>query len=904
MSIQAVESQSVSVGKGIKRGIDAGAEGMIMEIVQSTQYTKPIPSCVRELASNAVDSQNEKAKAIKINNGEAKPEDYFIERDGDLYADSNWDASYYNFDHLSDKTKVELEYVNGEGLGRCDKFIVRDHGVGIGGKRLKVLVDVGVSTKRNRTDAIGGFGIGSRSPLSTGAEYYNTVCVYNGLKISLKTFSNKMDSLIGKFNSNGELNTPVTLPDGHVIYAEKTNEKNYTEVTVPCLKREKNDFMRGVKDQLMFFDDIVFSEIYQDGIKRDINFKANITYESDDILIAENMPFSYPFVVITNGDSKICYGMIDFDELGTERKRGSVGIKCSIRQVKIENNTEVILKDGVDVIPSREALRWNENTRNHIFYKFGQAQKEASKMVAEKLKTDNYLDWIESCQSVFYRGGNTVLNSLYCIIDKSKVESKYQFKNGLKAKFISPQENIGAFARSRGIDKVYRKKKYVIDRKEDNFSLSNVYYADPGTMCVTKKDEYIISEHYSFNLITLSEEMGRDTYSRLKQTMFELNTPFEAVVEAREEIYEEIKKKYPKYEDVEVPEYFGQSTTSSDESRYQSAYYLTPAEKRKLNQEVSVGKLRRNLNMPDHNNGTHHYFVRESYDMKVADIKALDKESYWYATSENSDKLHLAAILSYSPEHLILNQHEEMLKVKSFFLVSKTVAKYFDDDRNVDNFFGRIEEREDGKVEFKWDPTLDQWRTAMHFMNKRYLLDRRYLHRSVTHCVDAKTKPNEKYLVNKDMRDRVSYLRMFLSRFDFPYNILKDSYYNSEDLMGFIDNVSSKNNLEKYGLKDKEIDIFPKGMDSLYVKMHTEFTDWVTKVDGFLSTHIMETNYTSMGQEKLYIAVSDGILFIEAKMSQAGYSYPDDDSLVFHCARENDAAERLKAQNEKQNKTK
>ena len=43
---------------------------MVFDILQSTQYSTPIPSTVRELVTNACDSQREKEIAIEILKGD------------------------------------------------------------------------------------------------------------------------------------------------------------------------------------------------------------------------------------------------------------------------------------------------------------------------------------------------------------------------------------------------------------------------------------------------------------------------------------------------------------------------------------------------------------------------------------------------------------------------------------------------------------------------------------------------------------------------------------------------------------------------------------------------------------------------------------------------------------------
>ena len=242
MAIQEIEKSSPVGTAGIDRSINEAAMGMVMDIVQAQQYQKPIPSTVRELTANAVDSQSEKEKAIKILNGESKPEEFFIERKGALYEDSKWDASYYDLKHLDqDNNGIELLYVEGEGTGRCDKFIVKDYGVGVGARRLKGILEVGYSTKRNRKDALGAFGLGAKVGLATGADYYKMTTVHNGLKYVLKIFNKKVNSLIAPFNlQTKEKNVAYEFKNekgevSGIIYGEKTDELNYTEIEIPCL---------------------------------------------------------------------------------------------------------------------------------------------------------------------------------------------------------------------------------------------------------------------------------------------------------------------------------------------------------------------------------------------------------------------------------------------------------------------------------------------------------------------------------------------------------------------------------------------------------------------------------------------------------------------------------------------
>ena len=108
MSIKTIDNDIVTNTGGVAKKINKGAEKMVFDILQSTQYSTPIPSTVRELVTNACDSQREKEMALEILKGEKRIDQYYIERKGEAYADSNFDASYYNQESL-DKENCHVQ---------------------------------------------------------------------------------------------------------------------------------------------------------------------------------------------------------------------------------------------------------------------------------------------------------------------------------------------------------------------------------------------------------------------------------------------------------------------------------------------------------------------------------------------------------------------------------------------------------------------------------------------------------------------------------------------------------------------------------------------------------------------------------------------------------------------------
>jgi hypothetical protein len=292
MAIQEIEVSSAQGTKGFAKKIDSGAKRMVFDILQATQYQKPEESTVRELASNAVDSQREKNIAIDILRDKASPSKYFIERDGEKYKDSNWDPTYYDLNHLDmENNHVEIQYTENEGVGFCDTLTIKDFG-------------------------------GAKVALSMRSDYYKIETVHNGRKFIFNCYAYKTDFAIGKFNLNtGENNEYITLSDGTEVYYENTDEKNYTKVTVFCKRHHRSNIKNAVRSQLLYFNNVTFDYRYEnEEASESVDFLADVIYNSDNIIISNNHQFSKPHVVIVKGDDSfdttgVCYGYIDFTQL-------------------------------------------------------------------------------------------------------------------------------------------------------------------------------------------------------------------------------------------------------------------------------------------------------------------------------------------------------------------------------------------------------------------------------------------------------------------------------------------------------------------------------------------------------------------------------------------------------------
>jgi hypothetical protein len=440
MSIQEIEkSHIVSGSQGLDRKIDSSSEKMVLDILQVTQYSKPIDSSIRELASNAVDSQREKEIAIEILTGQAKVEDYYVEREGSQYEASKFDSGYYSLNHLDTKhNDVIINYEEVDDTGFSDTFSVTDYGVGIGGERLRGITKLGYSTKRNSTQTLGAFGLGQKSPLSTGVPFYTVETVHNGKRYRLNCYAYKIESDIPKFAESGEINGTFNLgttEQAFPIYYEQTDSRNYTKISFKVKKHNRSKYRHAVREQLMYFKQTKFFYRKEgESYPQEIEFNTEVLHNSPHLLVSSNPMYQKPHIVIVKdlkSDFGVNYGAVDFAELEMEPMRGSVGFKCPIRQVVRDPNTnvETVLQEGISVTPSRESVIFDEYTKDYIKSVIGEAKSEASVLVQDSIKDSaNLMEWLTNCFQVLssgFMGHRSALRELSNLVKTSELNPKY-----------------------------------------------------------------------------------------------------------------------------------------------------------------------------------------------------------------------------------------------------------------------------------------------------------------------------------------------------------------------------------------------------------------------------------------------------------------------------------------------
>lgn len=505
-----IEHNSTESKSGFNKAIEGSALTMMLDNLQVFMYQKPVQSTVRECTSNALDAVKEKNVALDIISGEKKISDYFVEREGVIYEDSKFDKDYYVPEWLSKDDAVTLTYINNvDALGR-DTFVIEDTGVGLGGIRLEKYFSLGYSSKRLSAETLGKFGLGNKSPLSTGVESYRIISHYNGKEFAFDVFSHKVDCVYGKWDSNGFYEfTTVNVEEKFIndegeedskivpykAYYKDTTQKNGLRIEIDVKKHNKHQYLEAVKSQLMYFkDNITFKEVRPDGLKIEIPFKSKIVFENNDVILSDSNYFSRPHFVLKG----VSYGAIDFRELEMDNRFGSIGIKLEM--------------EDIDVNPSRESIIYNTRTREAVINKYNKVSTAVTDMISNSMKSEDFLEWVRACNAIFYSGGGInskgavdkatadVLYRLSGLIDKSTLDLKHPTKNityfsdinqfmpkGLKIDSIAPSDKWNSAKR------VYTK---TISRTAANSSMALNFpiYLQFGNAS-TKTTKFLFSKH-------------------------------------------------------------------------------------------------------------------------------------------------------------------------------------------------------------------------------------------------------------------------------------------------------------------------------------------------------------------------------------------------------------------------
>jgi len=350
----------IGVQKQHKFKITDQSQAIIMDSLINL-YSDPIGSIVREITSNCIDANRE--RDLKI--------------DGKIPKDEGDDQLFWG-----SKQTVSIEYVEKNtilGIDECMMF--HDHGCGLSEDRVaNVFTTFGASTKRDNNYEIGGFGLGAKSPLAYTETFY-VRSRHNGTETYYMLYRN---------NDN--------VPHMDQVFQTSTEEKNGSTVIVPIKEYyDKSKFRDAISEQLCFFDNIVFKGVVE-GLGNITKYYGkdlhkSVIEEKDDFLITNDG--KQVDLLVGRVVYPINWDQLDLDEYDY---KASMCVKFDI---------------GVlDLVPSRESIRYTPKTISVIEAKFKAVKAEFGKDVSTKYAgVTNYIDFIKSTGSINSGSRYSTLNS-------------------------------------------------------------------------------------------------------------------------------------------------------------------------------------------------------------------------------------------------------------------------------------------------------------------------------------------------------------------------------------------------------------------------------------------------------------------------------------------------------------
>lgn len=507
---------------GLKKQMDAGSMRLILENQQRFLYQFPIESSIRETVSNARDSHNEREVAKAILSGNAIVEDYYdTSLEGEIYAASQFDESYYDLTHLGDDKVIQIRYDKRNQEFNRDLLTIKDHGVGLGGHRLRGYFNLAYSTKRTSKNPLGKFGLGAKAPLSM-VDSFRMTSIYNGKMFVFDIYLDKIQSVVSRWN-NDETENGYILFDGeeeeYPVYYYDTQQKNGVSIEIEIKKGLRTQVETVIKQQLMYFDDILFLMREEDGLEYEVKIAPKIYYKSKNFIISDNTFYTVPHLILGQEGSYINYGPVNFPQLELESRRGNIGIVADMGEV--------------DILPNREGVVWGDKTRDTIKDKFKAAVDEAIELVKGQLKEDDILKWVVKNNAVWSSASNSygaqsdlsiILSRLSNILNKEELKVPYQKDPSVK--YGAPKGMIGKESSATWVrtQNVYRSNKYVksLQREEINDwnsvnEMHSIYFSREKASN-SRKDFYILEKiggFMFFRIPVIEDEYWDDRYNTM-----------------------------------------------------------------------------------------------------------------------------------------------------------------------------------------------------------------------------------------------------------------------------------------------------------------------------------------------------------------------------------------------------
>lgn len=422
--VKNIEEKVIGDADSIEASISSDSMSTIFTMMSKSMYANPIGSIVREITSNCFDSHQEAGvdETVLIKKGKDE------------------EGTYISFN---------------------------DYGVGLSPERIKkVYMNYFSSTKRDTNDQIGGFGLGSKTPLSyTDSFYINTI--FDGIKYNYVL-------------SKGEKFPTLTL-----MNTSETTEHNGTEILIYILNtNDEKRFLDELIKQLSYFDSVYFEGWGIDNDYRIHNCNY-FKYRNKDHYSKE------AHIIL----GKVAYP-IDWTQISVAKVTIPIGIKFEIGELV--------------VTPNRESLQYTNEVKLIVSTRVKNAIDELISLFHEQNKVvDNYFEWYELKNSKPYVSFDSP------VIDNDGVqEVDTLFLTGLegipKKHKCSILDGISFLERNNLLSKLYISVGNIYNRKVDkdsksnlNTSSYNLYIGD--TNVIKEEFAYIVGSGQVFRPIKLTK---------------------------------------------------------------------------------------------------------------------------------------------------------------------------------------------------------------------------------------------------------------------------------------------------------------------------------------------------------------------------------------------------------------
>ena len=338
MKLDQVQQDQVTFSGGEQSSsFSIAMNGKAFKVLSSTLYQNKIGSIVREISCNAYDSH--------IMNG--TPDLPFTL-------------------HLPDSFEPW--------------FSVQDYGVGLSPAEIDSVFKVYFSsTKDNSNDAIGAFGLGSKTPFS-----YTDQFSISAVK------DNQLSVYSAYITSSG-------IPDIRLMHSEETTAPTGVEIKMSVKREDYITFSNEVLDQLQYFK--VKPLLLNTSVKFKINNLDQILFETANVKIRNSMHTS-PLTIV----------------------QGNVGYPLNIQNLELSNEpelkklVELLHKQKsslffdigeINITASREGVEYNAHTLDSVKKKLQSIQTEIHNHIDINVKKQP-TDW----DKAFFINSNEVLSSV------------------------------------------------------------------------------------------------------------------------------------------------------------------------------------------------------------------------------------------------------------------------------------------------------------------------------------------------------------------------------------------------------------------------------------------------------------------------------------------------------------